>query len=233
MLPLLVVCTLSAQSRFAVIAGLNRGDINVGSASITFENTSLSNTLEPVLGARLGLETLLRNWDLGLMFTQRRYLEKSVGITTSSATDLLDISVDTEIERSIEMKYLSLYGTYPIIPGHKGRIFAGLEFGVHLSGSVTVQEESGVTVLDTVTIPAIYVENTYDLTKALFTDYGLLVGGDLNISNSLSLRASFYMGLSDIFEEQDAPANPDEEEEYIYITKGQHRGIQVMLVYQL
>ena len=224
-----MVCSLSAQSRYAFVAGLNRGDINVSSTSVTVGNDlTVSNDSEPDLGIRLGIETKLFNWNLGLMFTQRNYKEKAVGTTTFSDIELIDIQVDTKIDRSVQMDYLSLYGTYPLVPGERVQIFGGLELGGYLKGSVNIKEESEATIAgEDIEIPAASEENNSDLTNTMSTDYGLLVGGNFIISSSISIRASYYMGLADMFKDID----PSEEEEYVYSVKGQHRGIQFALVY--
>ena len=59
LVPFLVVCSLSSQSRYAFVAGLNRADISAFSVSLgsPFEG-GLNRSIEPDpdLGLRLGIE---------------------------------------------------------------------------------------------------------------------------------------------------------------------------------
>ena len=132
------------------------------------------------------------------------------------------------------MDYLSLYATYPLIPGKRARIFGGFELGRYLSGFVHIKEKSGGTISGQVDIPAFSEESTSEITNNMSVDYGLLIGGDFIINKSITVRASYYLGLAALFKgDVDVFTNPDEEKENLYYIKGQHRGIQMGMVFRL
>jgi hypothetical protein len=239
-----VNCCLSAQSGISIFAGLNRADISAatGSLGASFVGGNRSIEPDPDLGLRLGIEKKLGNWGLGLSFTQRNYLDKSQTEMTAQATGETGFSYDftttANIVNYVKMDYITLYGTYPIMSSKRGKIFAGLELGTFLNGGV--RRENNTTIYNPFNFQQTiseFTEEAIDLTNVLSIEYGLLVGADLNISQYFSLRFSYYRGVSDIFESYDdfnsSPDIEEDEDQASYITDGQHRGIQAMLVYRL
>ena len=237
-----VNCCLSAQSGISIFAGLNRADISAATVSLGSPFAGgLNRSIEPDpdLGLRLGIEKKIGNWGLGLSFTQRNYLDKSqMKITAGESEFSYDITTTTNIVNYVQMDYITLYGIYPIMSSQRGKIFAGLELGTFLNGGV--RREDNTTIYNSSNLQQTiseFTEEAIDLTNVLSIEYGLLVGADLNISQYISLRVSYYRGISDIFESTDdfnsSPGSDEDEAQASYITDGQHRGIQAMLAYRL
>jgi len=232
---------LSAQSGISIFAGLNRADISAATASLgaSFVGGNRSIEPDPDLGLRLGIEKKIGNWGLGLSFTQRNYLDKSQMKITAGESELsYDITTTTNIVNYVQMDYITLYGTYPIMSSQRGKIFAGLELGTFLNGGVRREDNTTIyNSLNSQQTISEFTEEAIDLTNVSSIEYGLLVGADLNISQYFSLRVSYYRGISDIFESTgDFNSSPDldeDEAQASYITDGQHRGIQAMLAYHL
>ena len=244
-----VNCCLSAQSGISIFAGLNRADISAATASLGASYVGGNRSIEPDpdLGLRLGIEKKIGNWGLGLSFTQRNYLDKGqmeftgegIAIDTDTFESYLyDITTTTNTVNYVQMDYITLYGTYPIMSSQRGKIFAGLELGTFLNGGV--RREDNTTIYNLLNLQQTiseFTEEAINLTNVSSIEYGLLVGADLNISQYFSLRVSYYRGISDIFESTgDFNSSPDldeDEAQTSYITDGQHRGIQAMLAYHL
>ena len=236
-----VNCCLSAQSGISIFAGLNRADISAATASLgaSFVGGNRSIEPDPDLGLRLGIEKKIGNWGLGLSFTQRNYLDKSQMKITAGESELsYDITTTTNTVNYVQMDYITLYGTYPIMSSQRGKIFAGLELGTFLNGGVRREDNTTIyNSLNSQQTISEFTEEAIDLTNVSSIEYGLLVGADLNISQYFSLRVSYYRGISDIFESYDdfnsSPDLEEDEAQASYITDGQHRGIQAMLAYRL
>ena len=237
-----VNCCLCAQSGISIFAGLNRADISAASVSLGSPFAGgLNRSIEPDpdLGLRLGIEKKIGNWGLGLSFTQRNYLDKSqMKITAGESEFSYDITTTTNIVNYVQMDYITLYGIYPIMSSQRGKIFAGLELGTFLNGGVRREDNTTIyNSLNSQQTISEFTEEAIDLTNVSSIEYGLLVGADLNISQYFSLRVSYYMGISDIFESYDdlnsSPGSDEDEAQASYITDGQHRGIQAMLAYHL
>ena len=123
--------------------------------------------------------------------------------------DQYEIKMTMELEQNLN--YLTLHAIYPHEVKEKITVFGGLQLGNGLGGEAKLKVSRTDALLDTTGLSMLIdmvgsadyesVDTEEIDAEDMELDYGLFLGVDYMINEKIGLRASYFKGLSDIFEE--------------------------------
>jgi len=120
----------------------------------------------------------------------------------------LEAKITAEVEQTLN--YLTLHAVYPYAIQEKITVFGGVQLGNGLGGDAKLKvsrKDAVVGDLDQMIIDMVGVWDYEEVdteevdAEDMELDYGLFLGVDYMINEKIGLRASYFKGLSDIFEE--------------------------------
>ena len=159
-------------------------------------------------GYNLTIEKLFGMVRFGIGFNQRGSklkLEESESYTDTWDNVLRELIITVTDDLNQTLNYLTLHAVYPYTVNEQISVFGGLQLGKGLEGEVKIKETRTISEsADGVIIFTDTIEDEDLITidaEDLEIDYGLFLGVDYMINVKMGLRASFFKGLSDIFED--------------------------------
>jgi len=94
------------------------------------------------------------------------------------------------------LNYLTLHAVYPYAIQEKITVFGGIQLGNGINGEAKIKQLiSGSGLFDGTSVDS----EEWDA-EDMELEYGLFLGGDYMINEKIGVRASYFKGLSDIFE---------------------------------
>ena len=120
----------------------------------------------------------------------------------------LEAKITTEVEQTLN--YLTLHAVYPYAIQEKITVFGGVQLGNGLGGDAKLKVSRKDAVVGDLSQMIIDMVGVWDYEEVdteeieaedMELDYGLFLGVDYMINEKIGLRASYFKGLSDIFEE--------------------------------
>lgn len=180
---LIVITSLVfSQTDMYLIGGINYSKV-VGDDVEDIDNT---------FGIKLGFEKKLSNiFIAGIGYSQR-------GWSSSSEED-----GSYSWESKVNLNYLTTYVFYPYKIENRVDLLGGVELGYFINAKVKSEYcEDGDCESDTEEIDS---EEWDDMDGNKF-DYGLVVGGKYSINAQIALVGTYFFGLANLFDDNDADA---------------------------
>ena len=170
MLVSLLVIGIFSTGLFAQIELKIVGGLNFGSVRYNDKDIADNVDVSTKTGLIIGLETIGRPFNIGVAYVKRG---------AKYEVDGLDLKV------SESYNYLTGYLILPISIQKELSAFGGCQIGISLGGISEVELYG--------------VSESVDLEADDFnTDFGLLFGADYMLNPKIGVRASYYLGLSDV-----------------------------------
>jgi len=183
--------SLLAQIELTIVGGINISKVKYNDNAVD-NDVVISN--KP--GFIIGIETIAGPFNIGGNYIQR-------GVNYEFTDEYLG-----ELTQKDNFNYLSGYLLYPVSIQKKFALFGGCQLGKALGGTQVLE---GDDISDSNVLKA----DEFNL------DFGLLLGADFMLNINIGVRASYYIGLSDIAE--GVPTN----------NNLKNRGIGLCLLYKL
>ena len=181
LLNILFISAIFAQNGLTVVGGLNQSNQTFEEDDVGDENINYLN------GYNLTVEKSFGIAKFGVGLNQR-------GVKLNAEESDMGLSLDMEAE--LTLNYLTLHAVYPYAIQEKITVFGGVQLGKGLGGEANMKISMwflGETESS---------DDSEDIdAEDMELEYGLFLGGDYMINEKIGVRASYFKGLSDIFED--------------------------------
>ena len=181
LLNILFISTIFAQNGLTVVGGLNQ-------SNNTFEEDDVDDDVDInyMNGYNLTVEKSFGIAKFGVGLNQR-------GVKLNAEESDMGMSLNMEVEQTLN--YLTLHAVYPYAIQEKITVFGGVQLGKGLGGEANMK----------ISISFLGETESSDESEDIDAEemdleYGLFLGGDYMINEKIGVRASYFKGLSDIFE---------------------------------
>ena len=110
--------------------------------------------------------------------------------------EVSDMGITISVDGEQTLNYLTLHAIYPYAIQEKITVFGGIQLGNGINGEAKIKQSiSGSGLFDGTSVDS----EEWDA-EDMELEYGLFLGGDYMINEKIGVRASYFKGLSDIFE---------------------------------
>ena len=180
LLNILFISAIFAQNGLTVVGGLNQSNQTFEEDDVGDENINYLN------GYNLTVEKSFGIAKFGVGLNQR-------GVKLNAEESDMGLSLDMEAE--LTLNYLTLHAVYPYAIQEKITVFGGVQLGKGLGG------EANMKISMSFLGETESSDDSEDIdAEDMELEYGLFLGGDYMINEKIGVRASYFKGLSDIFE---------------------------------
>ena len=180
LLNILFISAMFAQSGLTVVGGLNQ-------SKQTIEEDADDLDINYMNGYTLYVERSFGVVRFGIGLNQR-------GVKLNQ--EVSDMSVTVSVDGEQTLNYLTLHAIYPYEIQEKITVFGGMQLGNGIGGEAKIKQSiSGSGLFDGSSVDS----EEWDA-EDMELEYGLFLGGDYMINEKIGVRASYFKGLSDIFE---------------------------------
>ena len=181
LLNILFISAMFAQSGLTVVGGLNQ-------SKQTIEEDADDLDINYMNGYNLYVERSFGVARFGVGLNQR-------GVKLNQEVSDMGITISVDGEQTLN--YLTLHAVYPYAIQEKITVFGGIQLGNGLGGEAKIKQSiSGSGLFDGSSVDS----EEWDA-EDMELEYGLFLGGDYMINEKIGVRASYFKGLSDIFED--------------------------------
>jgi len=144
--------------------------------------------------------------DINYMNGYNLYVERSFGVARFGVglnqrgvklnQEVSDMGITISVDGEQTLNYLTLHAIYPYAIQEKITVFGGIQLGNGINGEAKIKQSiSGSGLFDGTSVDS----EEWDA-EDMELEYGLFLGGDYMINEKIGVRASYFKGLSDIFE---------------------------------
>ena len=180
LLNILFISAMFAQSGLTVVGGLNQ-------SKQTIEEDADDLDIDNMNGYNLYVERSFGVVRFGVGLNQR-------GVKLNQKVSDMGVTVSVAGEQTLN--YLTLHAVYPYAIQEKITVFGGIQLGNGINGKAKIKQSiSGSGLFDGTSVDS----EEWDA-EDMELEYGLFLGGDYMINEKIGVRASYFKGLSDIFE---------------------------------
>ena len=180
LLNILFISAIFAQSGLTVVGGLNQ-------SKQTIEEDADDLDINYMNGYNLYVERSFGVARFGVGLNQR-------GVKLNQEVSDMGITISVDGEQTLN--YLTLHAVYPYAIQEKITVFGGVQLGKGLGGEANMK--MSMSVLGETESS----DDSEDIdAEDMELEYGLFLGGDYMINEKIGVRASYFKGLSDIFED--------------------------------
>ena len=180
LLNILFISAMFAQSGLTVVGGLNQ-------SKQTIEEDADDLDINYMNGYNLYVERSFGVARFGVGLNQR-------GVKLNQEVSDMGITISVDGEQTLN--YLTLHAVYPYAIQEKITVFGGIQLGNGINGEAKIKQLiSGSGLFDGTSVDS----EEWDA-EDMELEYGLFLGGDYMINEKIGVRASYFKGLSDIFE---------------------------------
>ena len=180
LLNILFISAMFAQSGLTVVGGLNQ-------SKQTIEEDADDLDINYMNGYNLYVERSFGVARFGVGLNQR-------GVKLNQEVSDMGITISVDGEQTLN--YLTLHAVYPYAIQEKITVFGGIQLGNGINGEAKIKQSiSGSGLFDGTSVDS----EEWDA-EDMELEYGLFLGGDYMINEKIGVRASYFKGLSDIFE---------------------------------
>ena len=181
LLNILFISAMFAQSGLTVVGGLNQ-------SKQTIEEDADDLDINYMNGYNLYVERSFGVARFGVGLNQR-------GVKLNQ--EVSDMGVTVSVAGEQTLNYLTLHAVYPYAIQEKITVFGGIQLGNGINGEAKIKQSiSGSGLFDGTSVDS----EEWDA-EDMELEYGLFLGGDYMINEKIGVRASYFKGLSDIFED--------------------------------
>ena len=181
LLNILFISAMFAQSGLTVVGGLNQ-------SKQTIEEDADDLDINYMNGYNLYVERSFGVARFGVGLNQR-------GVKLNQEVSDMGITISVDGEQTLN--YLTLHAVYPYAIQEKITVFGGIQLGNGINGEAKIKQSiSGSGLFDGTSVDS----EEWDA-EDMELEYGLFLGGDYMINEKIGVRASYFKGLSDIFED--------------------------------
>ena len=169
-----------AQSGLTIVGGLNQ-------SKQTIEEDADGLEINYMNGYNLYAEMSFGVARFGVGLNQR-------GVKLNQEVSDMGITISVDGEQTLN--YLTLHAIYPYAIQEKITVFGGIQLGNGINGEAKIKQSiSGSGLFDGTSVDS----EEWDA-EDMELEYGLFLGLDYMINEKIGVRASYFKGLSDIFE---------------------------------
>ena len=180
LLIILFISAIFAQSGLTVVGGLNQ-------SKQTIEEDADDLDINYINGYNLYVERSFGVARFGVGLNQR-------GVKLNQEVSDMGITISVDGEQTLN--YLTLHAVYPYAIQEKITVFGGVQLGKGLGGEANMKTSMSLLGETEST------DESEDIdAEDMDLEYGLFLGGDYMINEKIGVRASYFKGLSDIFED--------------------------------
>ena len=179
LLNILFISAIFAQSGLTVVGGLNQ-------SKQTIEEDADDLDINYMNGYNLYVERSFGVARFGVGLNQR-------GVKLNQEVSDMGITISVDGEQTLN--YLTFHAIYPYAIQEKITVFGGVQLGKGLGG------EANMKISMSFLGETESSDESEDIdAEEMDLEYGLFLGGDYMINEKIGVRASYFKGLSDIFE---------------------------------
>ena len=152
------------------------------------------------------LEEYADGLDINYINGYNLYFERSFGVARFGVglnqrgvklnQEVSDMGITISVDGEQTLNYLTLHAIYPYAIQEKITVFGGIQLGNGINGEAKIKQSiSGSGLFDGTSVDS----EEWDA-EDMELEYGLFLGVDYMINEKIGVRASYFKGLSDIFE---------------------------------